>query len=199
MGTGRSRGRPKKKSGEPKSPYTMTVARMKRDNEELIQNHVLTNDEDIQYNRRLIAHALEVSSLAPAVQRPYRVEDIPLLQESFINYLQACDKNGMRPGSIAVCSAMGISTRTFFYWVEGKRGKEFQEFASTVQQILATIREDMISDGKLNPVIGIFWQRNFDSLRNDTEQIQSANETNVREEFTTVSEIKKRYGDLLKE
>ena len=186
-------GRPKKKPGEPKSKYNYSLKAMERD------KIIPMDGEAAEYNRRLIAHALEVSTLAPNHRGLHRPEDLPVLRDAFVNYLQLCQKNGVRPGNIGAASAMGVHYTTIGKWQNGSNGDEYREFANTVNQILATIREDMISDGKLNPVIGIFWQRNFDALRNDTESVQSFNVESDTQSLETLSEIRKKYGDLTKE
>jgi hypothetical protein len=86
-------------------------------------------------------------------------------------------------------------------WSRGSRGEVFQRFAKSILQALSVIREDLVADGKIHPIVGIFWQRNYDGLRNDTEQVQNntAIDDGQGDEFSSVSEIKKRYGDLLKE
>lgn len=190
----------KKKTGRPKgrkSGYSVSgkaLAQRRENNGSVME----LSDENSEYNRRVIAHALEISSFAPARGRIYREEDIPLLQEAFVKYLEACERNCIRAGTMGACSAIGIDIATFNTWVHNKRGKPFYEFATTVQQILAVIREEMISAGKLHPVIGIFWQRNFDGLRNDTEQLQSQ-QTVSDDEYASAAAIRKKYGELLKE
>ena len=55
----------------------------------------------------------------------------------------------------------------------------------------------MVSDSKINPVIGIFWQRNFDGLRNDTEQVQANQEQD--DDFATAKSYKEKYKNLIGE
>ena len=65
-----------------------------------------------------------------------------------------------------------------------------------VRSTCAMFRESRISDNKLNPVIGIFWQRNFDGLRNDTEQVQAINEQND-DEYSGSKAYKDKYRDMI--
>ena len=187
-------GRPRKKPGDPKSPYTMTVKTLE-------QRQIKPMDgEDAEYNSRLIHHALEIAAIAPPrTGRGHTDDDVPVLTDSLLKYFQVCEKNGIRPGSMGACCAMGIDHDTLMSWTRDKNRARLKEFAITVVHTMSAIREGMISAGKLNPVIGIFWQRNFDGLRNDTEQVQAAQQADDNGGYDTVSEIKKRYGDLLKE
>ena len=60
-------------------------------------------------------------------------------------------------------------------------------------------RDAMISSNKLNPVIGIFWQRNFDGLRNDTEQVQAIREAEDNDEYGSSKAYKEKYKNLIGE
>ena len=149
--------------------------------------------EGAEYNRRLIRHALEVHQLSVGVDK----KDANSLMNAFICYLQLCDKNGIKAGTMGASSAMGVTHMTIDNWTKDHR-PEFQELGVTIKSVLANVREGLVADGKLNPVIGIFWQRNFDRLRNDTEQVQNVQDTND-DSTETFADIKRRYADLLKE
>ena len=190
----RKRGRKPKKPGDPKSPYTPSIKTMERDGIKPFDG------EEREYNSRLIRHSLETMQLAPKLGHVNRrVEDLPILQDCLLKYIELCDKNGIKPGVMGACAAMGVDYSLIYRWRGGGMGEEFKTFAEVVLRLMAEIREGLISDGKLHPVIGIFWQRNFDGLRNDTEQVQNAQQADDRGGYETVSEIKKRYGELLKE
>lgn len=149
--------------------------------------------EGAEYNRRLIRHALEVHQLSVGVDK----KDAASLMNAFVCYLQLCDKNGIKAGTMGASSAMGINYTTIENWTKDSR-PEFQELGVTIKSVLANVREGLVADGKLNPVIGIFWQRNYDRLRNDTEQVQNLQEAND-DSNETYADIKRRYADLLKE
>ena len=154
--------------------------------------------EEAEYNRRVLSHSMEVMSLAPKRVGYYTVDDIPLLQNAFTQYLALCDKNGMKVGTMGTCCALGIEFPTLINWSNGMKGPEFQEFAKAVRQILSMIREDLASDGKIHPVLSIFWQRNYDGLRTDTEQIQNALEQD--EDYANGSkQYKEKYRNLIGE
>ena len=39
---------------------------------------------------------------------------------------------------------------------------------------MSQIREQLMSDGKINPVTGIFWQKNWDGLKDQQEVVVEA-------------------------
>ena len=89
---------------------------------------------------------------------------------------------------------MGFYNNGHFEYYCKKDDPEWKAFTASVKNVCAMFRESLITDSKLNPVIGIFWQRNFDGLRNDTEQIQSIQEQN---EMTSSTGYKEKYRKLI--
>ena len=148
------------------------------------------NDEEMDYNARQIQHMLRIQEIAMSADR----NDITSLKSCFTNYLMLCQEDGFKISNIAAYASMGM-TRDQFEYFKKKEDKEIRDFVSMVQSICAVSRETLISDNKLNPVIGIFWQRNFDGLRNDTEQAQAASEQADNE--TDDKSYKSKYMDMI--
>ena len=48
-------------------------------------------------------------------------------------------------------------------------------FIKKVRQFCATYREGLMEDGKVNPVTGIFWQKNYDGMKDQTEMVVTPN------------------------
>lgn len=195
---GRPPGKAKRGRGRPKgatSDYTMTVKAMDS------RGIKPLDGEAAEYNRRLIEHGLGCSAIALAHGGFSPKKPVEVYKECLREYFELCGKNGIRPGYIAACTAMGINYNTMNTWARTRTTEpELRQFALTVTETFSAMREGQIQEGKLHPLIGIFWQRNYDGLRNDTEQVQNAREMEDSEDQTeTISEIKQRYGDLLKE
>lgn len=149
------------------------------------------------YNTMLIEHTLKTYEIS----RNADIKDPDSLRACFIEYMKLCSQNGYKIGNLGACTAMGINPRTLAMWKDGDRREEdkrYKELAEFVLSVCAMTREQLITDQKINPVIGIFWQRNFDGLRNDTEQIQQAQGENM-EENTSASEYLEKYGKLIEE
>ena len=195
---GRPPGKTKRGRGRPKgatSDYTMTVKAMES------RGIKPLDGEAAEYNRRLIEHGLGCSAIALAHGGFSPKKPVEVYKECLREYFELCGKNGIRPGYIAACTAMGINYNTMNTWARTRTTEpELRQFALTVTETFSAMREGQIQEGKLHPLIGIFWQRNYDGLRNDTEQVQNAREMEDSEDqMETISEIKQRYGDLLKE
>ena len=177
------------KTGRTNKGYThsdKTLAQ-RRNNTALIPAET---DEEKAYNARQIEHIMKVHEIAAMADR----NDIVSLRSCFIAYLKLCQEDGFKVSNIAAYASMGL-TKDTFRWLCKKEDPEIRQLTDFVHSVCSMSRESLISDGKLNPVIGIFWQRNFDGLRNDTEQIQAISEK--EDDYSQGSSYKDKYRNLI--
>lgn len=184
----RGRGRPKGS----KSSYTMTENALAQRRENSATKYA-RNDEEREYNARLIDHVMRVNEIATHADK----NDLSTLKSCFIAYLHLCQEDGFNISNIAAYASMGFPSAAHFERFLQKDNPEIKAFAASVKQTCAMFRETLVADSKLNPVIGIFWQRNFDGLRNDTEQVQAAQEQ--EDDFTAAKSYKEKYKNLIGE
>ena len=208
----RPRGRPKKQvqevTGEPikkhigrpkgsKSDYTVSekaLAQRKGNADAINSWRNLDTPEAVDYNTRLIGHIMQINEIASHADR----NDINTLRSCFINYLKLCQVNAFPVQNMAAYAAMGFPSNKHFEIFCHSDNPEKRELYAFVKSTCSMFREGMISEGKLNPVIGIFWQRNFDGLRNDTEQVQAVQEQ--EDEYSSGSKsYKDKYKNLIGE
>ena len=147
-------------------------------------------DEEKAYNARQIAHITEVYKIGTMADR----NDPLSLRSCFLAYLELCQRDGFKVSNIAAYASMGMTKDNFRHLCE-KDNPEIRQLTEFVKSVCAMSRESLISDGKLNPVIGIFWQRNFDGLRNDTEQVQAISEQ--EDDYSQGSSYKDKYRNLI--
>ena len=151
------------------------------------------NDEERAYNAKLIDHIMSIHEISTHADRT----DLLSLKSCFIAYLKLCQQNGFNVSNISAYASMGMDGPTFA-WYSKKDDPEIREFCKFVKESCAMFRENMVAANKLNPVIGIFWQRNYDGLRNDTEQVQAALEQD--ENYANGSKnYKEKYRNLIGE
>jgi hypothetical protein len=152
---------------------------------------VPVTDEERDYNSRLISHIMQINEIALNADR----HDLLSLRSCFIAYLQLCQKNGFSVSNLSAYAAMGFDNRTFDYFSK-RDDPEIREFCKWVRKTCAMFRENLVADSKINPVIGIFWQRNYDGLRNDTEQVQAMQEQED-ESYGNSGSYKDKYKKLI--
>lgn len=188
----------KKKTGRPKgrkSGYTVSEKALAQRQTNALNNiatKVAVTDEGREYNARLIEHIIRINEIATHADK----HDISTLKSCFIAYLQLCQEDGFSVSNLSAYASMGFSTAKAFERFSMRDDPEAREFAGFIKQTCAMFRESMVSANKLNPVIGIFWQRNFDGLRNDTEQAQSNQDM---DDFETAKSYKDKYKNMIGE
>lgn len=191
-------GTAKKKTGRPKgrkSGYTVSekaLAQRQSLGKNLTSKRIET-PEEVDYNTRLINHIMQISEIASHADK----NDVNTLKSCFINYLRLCQANGFPVQNMAAYASMGFPSFMHFERYCQKDDPERKELHAFVKSTCSMFREGLVSEGKLNPVIGIFWQRNFDGLRNDTEQVQAIQEQD--DESSGSGSYKEKYKNLIGE
>lgn len=108
---------------------------------------------------------------------PIDTNDPDQLKERFIEYVEMCIERGMRPGNMGLYSAWGIDRKTLYRQVANDPGSPRSLIIKKCTDILSNIREQLMATGKINPVTGIFWQKNFDGLKDQQDVIITPNKT----------------------
>lgn len=198
----RGRGRPKGSKNKPKPPkkgrpkgstslYTLTPAALeqRRNNVALLP---ADTPEEVELNARQIEHVIRVQEIARNADR----NDLLSLKSCFLAYLKLCQEDGFKVGNMAAYASMGFDHSAFATFSK-RDDPEVKAFCKFVKNTCAMFRETLVSENQLNPVIGIFWQRNYDGLRNDTEQVQTIAER--EEEYSGSKGYKDKYRKLIGE
>ena len=189
---GRPKGAKDKKKRVNKNGYTVSEkALAQRVNNFSIKEP--KTDEERDYNSRLIDHVMQINEIATHADRG----DILSLKSCFVAYLKLCQQNGFNVTNLSAYASMGMDYYSFNSFAK-RDNPEIREFCRFVKETCAMFRENMVANNKINPVIGIFWQRNYDGLRNDTEQVQSMQEQ-ADDEFASSKSYKEKYKNLIGE
>ena len=193
---GRPKGAKDKKKRVNKNGYTVSEKALAQRQLNVLHNtttKVAVTEEGRQYNARLIDHIMRINEIATHADR----SDLLSLKSCFIAYLQLCQEDGFSVSNLSAYASMGFPSHKHFEIFSQKDNPEIRAFCGFVKQTCSMFRENMVSDSKINPVIGIFWQRNYDGLRNDTEQVQSTQEQD--DDFATAKSYKEKYRNLIGE
>lgn len=107
---------------------------------------------------------------------PLDHNDVEEMERRFARYLELCAQWDMKIGNQAAYAAIGIDKGTAWEWANRNLGNPARtDFVKKVQQICAMYREGLMEDGKVNPVTGIFWQKNYDGMKDQTEMVLTPN------------------------
>ncbi len=121
-------------------------------------------------------------------------KNVPELYERFANYLQYCVENGVVPNNMSAYLAIGVTFADISAWKNSKSTAEHKRFADDIAMFFASIHEQGGTDGLMNPIQTIFWQKAYDGL-SDQPKVE-IEVTNPLGEKRTAEQIAKDYSDL---
>jgi len=88
--------------------------------------------------------------------------------------------------------AMGLDRRTIEGWAKGEMGTPQQRtFGSKILQICAIYREQMMLDGGMSIIAGIFWQKNYDGMTDQPREVTE--QRDPFEEVANLDELQDKY------
>lgn len=135
-------------------------------------------DLEVGYNTRRI---MFMQAILPT--EPLDHNDVAEMERRFNRYLQLCADWDMKIGNQAAYAAIGINKDLVYEWtVRRQTNPARTEFIKKVQQFCAMYREGLMEDGKVNPVTGIFWQKNYDGMKDQQEVVLTPNTSPLGEQ-----------------
>lgn len=140
------------------------------------------------YNTRRIAF---MQAILPT--EPLDHDDVEEMERRFQHYLTKCAEWDMKIGNQAAYVAIGINKDLVYEWtVRRQTNPRRTEFVKKVQQFCAMYREGLMEDGKVNPVTGIFWQKNYDGMKDQQEVVLTPNTSPLGDQ-TDAEALKQKY------
>ncbi len=126
-------------------------------------NGITATKEEIS---KITAHALEI-----ALWDEIDTKDPEQLRDRTLKYLQYCIDNNIKPGNLGLYNAWGITKGEVSNIQQREPGSQRTAVIKKSRQIMSQIREQLMADGKVNAVAGIFWQKNYDGLKDQQEVV----------------------------
>lgn len=138
---------------------------------------------------------LAVKRIAEGVNK----KDVNDMRNRFYNYLALCEATNMKIGNLNAYAAIGIEKVQAYHWLNGLKGStpERRELIAEIDSVCSGYREQLIADQQINPVTGIFWQKNYDGLRDVQEH--SFNVGDPLGEKRSAKEITEQYADIIED
>lgn len=126
-------------------------------------------------------------------------KDVEDMRRRFYQYVALCEATNMKIGNMNAYSAMGINKNDARCWLNGLSGSspDRMELIREVDSVCSGYREQLIADQQINPVTGIFWQKNYDGLRDVQEH--SFNTGDPLGEKRSAKEIAEQYADIIED
>lgn len=150
-------------------------------------------DNSGERNNRFAAVIMAINEISKDAD----FNDIDSLYNCVSKYIEFCYEHGVNITNGGAYAACGVSRQTISEWSHGQKraasSPEHQQFAKYLQQLCSINREQMMVDGKLNPIIGIWWQKNYDGF---TDHPVAAVEIGDEEPEVSESEIAQKYAGI---
>lgn len=110
---------------------------------------------------RFVQYHMDLIKMRQGVDK----KDVPGLYQRFYNYLAYCAERGIMPNNMNCYFAIGVSKEDIFKWHTGEWGTpEHRGFADTVRDFFASVHEQAPTDGLMNPISAMFWQKAHDGM-----------------------------------
>lgn len=130
------------------------------------------------------------------IRRDADINDIDSLYSCLGRYLELCHKYDVRLTNLGAYRACGVSKQLIEGWASGSRRAsqpEYAQFALSIRSICAEYREMTMAEGRLNPITGIWWQKNYDRFE---DRPTPYSEAGMENESRSSAEIAEKYADI---
>ena len=156
-----------------------------KDTKERKKKKINTNIDEVS-NAALISFVQEITP-----ETRGSVKDVPELERRFERYLELCKKRNMKLSNMMAYTAMGIDFAFVSKIINSDRDDEISNFLRKVKNMCSSYREALMAEGLINNIVGIFWQKNYDGLKDSQEHVITPN--NPLGNPASEKELAKRY------
>jgi hypothetical protein len=124
-------------------------------------------------------------------------DDVDTMERRYNAYLDYCVEHDMPISNLTAYRAIGITREQVNRWLNGMgfQNKRRKAFLERVKADCGAYRESAMLEGTMPVPTGIFWQKNYDGLRDVTETIVHVDDSWV--ENQSPEELAARYGDVI--
>lgn len=166
-------------------PETGMTVRKNKTNAQIIAR---IGDEKVT---AFVTYHMEMMAMRQGVNK----RDVNDLYQRFYNYLAYCQEHGIVPNNMNAYFAIGVTRQEMWHWKNGDKGTpEHREFAEMVTGLFASIHEQGATDGVLNHISAMFWQKAHDGLI-EASKVEVQN-TDPLGDRRSAADIQKAYQEV---
>lgn len=187
----RGRGRPKgSKDANPRQalidPKTGVLVEMRGSTPAVIGR---IGDERVT---QFVAYHMQMMQMRQGVNK----KNVPDLYDRFFKYLSYCAEHGIMPNNCNAYFAIGVSRTEISAWKRGAAGTEaHRKFAEDVTEFFASVHEQAPTEGLMNPISAMFWQKAHDGMI-EASKVEVTNVDPLGEK-KSAAELADKYADIL--
>ena len=125
------------------------------------KNALAKNVERDEKVSKFVDYHMELIKMRQGVDK----RNVTDLYQRFYNYLAFCRDRGIVPNNMNAYFAIGVDRHEITHWKHGDYGTpEHRAFAETITSFFASIHEQGATDGVMNPISAMFWQKTHDGM-----------------------------------
>ena len=187
----RGRGRPKGSKNKNPRPHPAVIdpatgVSVRSPQEKAIINRI--GDERVT---AFVQYHIDMLQMRQGVNK----KDVNELYQRFYAYLAYCAEHTIVPNNMNAYFAIGITRDDIYQWKHGNYGTpEHKRFAEDVSQFFASIHEQGPTEGLLNPISAMFWQKAHDGMI-EASKVEVVNSDPLGDR-TSSEDIVKKYSDV---
>ena len=143
-------------------------------------------------NSKYVAAVLAIHKISEKAD----VNDVDTLYACLEEYLQFCIDHNLQITNMNAYAACGLQRNQVKDWALGKaRASDpaYKRFAITIRQICSQTREMLAVEGKLNPIIAIWHQKNYDGFSDRPEAFSEGEDESPK---LSAAEIASKYAQI---
>lgn len=149
-------------------------------------------DVEDDLNHRMIAMLQQTQIIAQQADK----NNPDTFYDCLDQYLNLCKMLNLNVTNMNAYAACGLTRFDIRDWLAGIRRKHdprYKQFALHITRICSQYRETMMAEGKLSPITGIWWQKNYDHFEDQPKYLLP--ESDDHDELTS-AEIAEKYKNI---
>ena len=131
-----------------------------------------------------------------AMRQGVNKKDVNDLYKRLGVYLKYCSEHNIMPNNMNCYFAIGVARQEIDMWAKGIQGTpEHKQFALDVKGFFESIHEQAPTEGLMNPISAMFWQKTHDGFI-EAQKVEVAHNDPLGDKQSS-EQIKEKYDDLL--
>lgn len=153
-------------------------------------NRINSINAESKSNTRYANFILAVAAMG----RSADLTNIDDLRMRFYSYLELAQRCNMKVSNL--CAYLSVGMTYDKAYKQMKNGSDaVKDLLYEIQAVCGSYRETITGEGKLNPITSIFWQKNFDGLKDQSQQVVTVQDPLGK--AVSRDEIKQKYADII--
>lgn len=117
-------------------------------------------------------------------------------EQRLLDFFVGCMENGEHPTVEKMCLALGYARTTVFEWENGNGCSQHRmDMIKKAKALIASMESEMVSEGKINPVVYIFRAKNYFGMKDQQDVVVTPN--NPLGDMTDQKQLESRLADIV--